>query len=1245
MKARETRPRGETRGAVQHCCWAAVLTLALCLAGGVQQAAAEPVLTTVGPPFATGDGPASVAFAPQRSDSELRLLATANALDDSVSIFSVSASGVLTSLGSPAATGSKPNSVAFSPSGLLLATADSASDRVSMFTVSAQGALTAVAGGLGVTGDEPYALAFSPDGRQLATVNRGGDSVSLFSVSPAGELSSTGSPVATGAAPVSLAFNPSGTLLATANSMGASVSLFAVAGIGELTPVGEPAPTPGDPQSLAFSPDGAVLASVNAGSDSPFVNASTKLFSVSATGGLAPIGGGQSPEGPSSVAFSPDGRLLAIAGEGAVFMYDVGGGLFPVEPSSPIGNAPRQVVFDPNSRLLAVVDSENDSVSMFSTSVDGVLTPIGAPAPTGTRPCSVQFSPAGGLLATADAGSDFSIGGTVSMFSVSAGGEPAAVGSSTFVNGRPCSMAFSPDGGWLATADTGFDAVSMFSVSSDGVLSPSGTTPGGSGSTDAVAFSSDGSLLATTNAVAGSVSTFVVSAGALSLADRAATPAKPLSVAFRPGGRLLVTANRLADSLSAFSVSPAGALTPVGAATQTGGSPQSLAFSPNGGLLATTDDNSVWVFAVSAEGVLTPVQSPRFLRSGISGAVAFSPSGRLLAVTTDDRLWLFAVSASGGLTQIGAPTPIRRSSSVAFSPDGNLIATANTDASTVSVHPLAAPRLSVVITTPFFWANAKTTVDFEFEANYPSIVECQLDVAPWAPCTSPTTQAYVGLGEGQHTFRVRATDPSGAVKSHGRSWTVDRSAPIQTALAQPADGASNVSASPTFEWLETTDELTAVERYELWVDGAPSRTVAAGSCDATCSAVPDDPLSDGSHSWQVRAVDVVGNVGVSSSRSFDVDRTPPGAFAPTGPADDAMTTSRRPVLSWQAALDGGIGLGGYDVVIDDHVAASGLPANATSFTPDGDLADGRHSWHVVARDLYGNERSSAAARFTVDTTAPVVAVTAAPNPALTGRSITFDAGGSSDAASGIASFEWDLDGDGSFETVTGAGRTATRSYADPGTYVVSVRVSDRVGLAATGRIDQRVTTMGSTGQLGVSINDRAQFTRSAQVTITSTWPLFAIEMLVSNDGGFATAARMPLSKKTPWTLESSGAERSSRLVYVRFRRGLTTSDTYIDDIILDESRPSVASARVSLARGARAPVLTLRARDRGLAGVGGVQVTNDRRNPKAKYRAYRPKVKLVKQPGYRRLNVRRALYVRVRDRAGNVSAWRAVKRP
>ena len=80
-----------------------VLVVGLAWAGllaGAAGALAQPAFTPVaGSPFATGVGPASVAFSPSGE-----LLATANSTDGTVSVFSVAADGALTAVGTPVST-------------------------------------------------------------------------------------------------------------------------------------------------------------------------------------------------------------------------------------------------------------------------------------------------------------------------------------------------------------------------------------------------------------------------------------------------------------------------------------------------------------------------------------------------------------------------------------------------------------------------------------------------------------------------------------------------------------------------------------------------------------------------------------------------------------------------------------------------------------------------------------------------------------------------------------------------------------------------------------------------------------------------------------------------------------------------------------------------------------------------------------------------------------------------------------
>src|SRR4051812_44513671 len=74
---------------------------------------------------------------------------------------------------------------------------------------------------------------------------------------------------------------------------------------------------------------------------------------------------------------------------------------------------------------------------------------------------------------------------------------------------------------------------------------------------------------------------------------------------------------------------------------------------------------------------------------------------------------------------------------------------------------------------------------------------------------------------------------------------------------------------------------------------------------------------------------------------------------------------------------------------------------------------------------------------------PAASFTAAPQPGLTGQPVSFDASGSTYSLGPIADFAWDLDGNGSFETDTGADPHASHVYPAPapGTVTVGLRVT------------------------------------------------------------------------------------------------------------------------------------------------------------------------------------------------------------
>ena len=306
------------------------------------------------------------------------------------------------------------------------------------------------------------------------------------------------------------------------------------------------------------------------------------------------------------------------------------------------------------------------------------------------------------------------------------------------------------------------------------------------------------------------------------------------------------------------------------------------------------------------------------------------------------------------------------------------------------------------------------------------------------------------------------------------------------------------------------------------------------------------------------------------------------------------------------------------------------------------LPDGAYTFELKAFDSGKTSNGGITSRaFTVDNSVHA-RFSIAPNPALVGRAVTFDGSASNDAAHAIGKFEWDLDGDGSYETNSGGTPTVTQAYPSPGTFTIGLRVTDGEGRTATATNALQVNAATGPGtQFGVTINDGAQFTNKPDVTVTATFPSFTTGLLFSNDGGFGKAQTFAAKKDTPWTLDSSGPERLPKTIYVRFLTGSIASTSFQDDIILDETPPKVDQAVVTGPPGAApasaAALLKFRVKMKATdktSGVSKVQVTANKKKP-GKALKYKKKfvVKAAKRPKW----------VRARDRAGNWSKWKKAR--
>jgi hypothetical protein len=89
---------------------------------------------------------------------------------------------------------------------------------------------------------------------------------------------------------------------------------------------------------------------------------------------------------------------------------------------------------------------------------------------------------------------------------------------------------------------------------------------------------------------------------------------------------------------------------------------------------------------------------------------------------------------------------------------------------------------------------AQTSASFAFSVNDAvSAVECRLDSGSWTQCTSPTGQSYTALGEGVHTFEVRAIESTGKTRIANYSWAIT-AAPSNTAVPSIAGTAAQGQA-------------------------------------------------------------------------------------------------------------------------------------------------------------------------------------------------------------------------------------------------------------------------------------------------------------------------------------------------------------------------------------------------------------------------------------------------------------------
>jgi WD40 repeat protein len=562
------------------------------------------------------------------------------------------------------------NAVAFSPDGTLLASGGADHAIRLWHRDPSTGQWRQLGGPLAQQIDQVLALAFSPDGRLLAASSWDG-TIHLWDVrrrQPLGaHLTTSGMS--------NVAFSPDSRLLAAGSLDDRAVQLWDVA---SGHPLGAPLLGHTDTvNSVAFSPDGAILAS--AGDDR-----SIRLWDVQHQRPLGPPLTGHADR-ISSLAFSPDGRILASgSADQTIRLWDVAHRHLLGLPLTPHAGEVNDIAFNADGTEFAAAVADQ-AVLLWDT----------APALSrGENRLSVRLADLGSpvrALAFTREGHTLVTGGDrgVSLWDV---GQRRSLRPLLFVVGGDTQHSvFSPDGTTLAVWGA-HHPIQLWTRARGGntwnSLGPPLTAL--ASTARSVAFSLDNTLLAV-GGEDGTIRLWDVAHGrprGPPLSDPSTRvpestsqviivlthPNSVTSLAFSPDGKILASGSlngtvRLWDSPSGH---PRGVL-PQGHTAAV----ESVAFSPDSALIATgSADRTIRLWDVA---VGQPLGGALIGHTGVVRSTVFSPDGSVLASGGDDgaiRLWSVAYRQ-----QVGPPLTAQGGAitSLAFNSDGTTLAAGSAD--------------------------------------------------------------------------------------------------------------------------------------------------------------------------------------------------------------------------------------------------------------------------------------------------------------------------------------------------------------------------------------------------------------------------------------------------------------------------------------------------------------------------------------------------------------------------------------
>jgi hypothetical protein len=301
--------------------------------------------------------------------------------------------------------------------------------------------------------------------------------------------------------------------------------------------------------------------------------------------------------------------------------------------------------------------------------------------------------------------------------------------------------------------------------------------------------------------------------------------------------------------------------------------------------------------------------------------------------------------------------------------------------------------------------------------------------------------------------RVRVTDADGATAVAPVTVTVESvgttNQPPVASLAVPS--VAVVGQPVTLDASGSSDPDGTVTQYEWDFDGdgvydqttsqpSVNHTFAGAAGERTVGLrVTDNSASTATTTAKVNLVLPPLPGTLSASLPNAVPLNTPITFTDTGASDP---NSGAAITTYEWDLDG-----------------NGTFEQSTGTTPTASHSYGSNGTRTVKVRVTSTTGATAVATYTLvalNQPPAISSLTASPNPAVVGQSVTLTAVASDPEGHGIAQYDWDLDGNGGYETPSGASPTISYAYPNAGPIPVGVRVTDADGGQSTATVTLQV---------------------------------------------------------------------------------------------------------------------------------------------------------------------------------------------